>query len=61
VIATFSPTSAFVRVDFPELGLPTKQTNPDREAVKRVPAQLDLGLLKTSQSVGRQICHICGR
>jgi hypothetical protein len=37
VIATFSPTSALVRVDFPEFGLPTKQTNPDRDALKGLP------------------------
>src|SRR6478609_2163664 len=30
VIATFSPTSAFVSVDLPTLGRPTKVTNPDR-------------------------------
>ena len=30
VIATFVPTSAFVSVDFPTLGRPTKQANPLR-------------------------------
>ena len=30
VMATFSPTSAFVRVDLPTLGRPTKVTNPAR-------------------------------
>jgi len=30
VIATFSPTSALVRVDLPTLGRPTKETNPAR-------------------------------
>jgi hypothetical protein len=26
---SFSPTSAFMRVDFPTLGFPTMATNPD--------------------------------
>src|SRR5690606_29419645 len=30
VIATFSPTSAFVRVDLPAFGRPTTHANPDR-------------------------------
>jgi len=30
VIATFSPTIAFSRVDLPALGRPTKQANPER-------------------------------
>ena len=31
VMATFSPTSAFVSVDLPALGRPTRQANPDRK------------------------------
>jgi hypothetical protein len=30
VIATFCPTSAFSSVDFPALGRPTTQANPER-------------------------------
>jgi hypothetical protein len=30
VMAIFSPTSAFVSVDLPALGRPTKQANPER-------------------------------
>lgn len=33
VIATLVPTSAFVRVDFPVLGRPTKHTKPERNSV----------------------------
>jgi hypothetical protein len=33
VIATFSPTKAFVSVDLPTFGLPTKVTKPDRKLV----------------------------
>jgi hypothetical protein len=29
VIATLVPTSAFISVDLPTFGLPTKQANPD--------------------------------
>jgi hypothetical protein len=29
VIATLLPTSAFINVDLPTFGLPTKQANPD--------------------------------
>ena len=29
VMATLAPTSAFIRVDLPVLGRPTKQANPD--------------------------------
>src|SRR5664280_1843529 len=32
-IASFSPTSAFSRVDFPALGRPMMETNPDRNAM----------------------------
>ena len=30
VMATFEPTSAFVSVDFPAFGRPTKHANPER-------------------------------
>ena len=30
MMATLSPTSAFMRVDLPALGRPTKQAKPDR-------------------------------
>jgi hypothetical protein len=33
VIATFEPTSALVKVDFPVFGRPTKQTKPERNSV----------------------------
>src|SRR5664279_548032 len=40
MIATFSPTSAFIRVDFPTFGRPTKAANPLRCSViiARLPA-----------------------
>jgi hypothetical protein len=34
VIATFVPTSAFINVDLPTLGLPTKQAKPDRNSTQ---------------------------
>lgn len=33
VIATFAPTSAFVSVDLPVFGLPTKHTKPERNSL----------------------------
>src|SRR6266571_1580393 len=33
VIATLLPTRAFMRVDFPTLGRPAKQANPDRNGI----------------------------
>jgi len=33
VIATLAPTRAFVNVDLPVLGLPTKHTKPERKSV----------------------------
>ena len=38
VIATFSPTSAFVRVDLPTFGRPTIETNPARYSATVVPS-----------------------
>ena len=32
VIAIFSPTRAFIKVDFPVLGRPTRVTNPYRKS-----------------------------
>lgn len=40
VIATFEPTRAFVSVDLPALGRPTKQANPERCASRLVTAPL---------------------
>jgi hypothetical protein len=39
VIATFWPTRAFVRVDLPALGRPTKQAKPARWAGQKVKSQ----------------------
>src|SRR5665811_998922 len=51
VIATFSPTSALTSVDFPTLGRPTTETNP--EVVIAAPPErglpADLGLPQRSQ------------
>ena len=49
VIATFVPTRALVRVDFPALGRPTKQANPERK-----PSSADWPLI----SVTRPLSHV---
>ena len=42
VMATFSPTSAFVSVDFPTLGRPTNVTKPQWIAPSPVPSDVDM-------------------
>ena len=37
---SFSPTSAFISVDFPTFGLPMMQTNPERCAILHVSSHL---------------------
>jgi hypothetical protein len=49
VIATFSPTNWFNKVDLPTLGLPIKATNPERKPS-------GAGLQSTSSVAGIGIC-----